>query len=175
MMAGLHGLRITWLVGLCTLALDQASKAIAVNALAPSGQVTLIPGLFDLTFVTNTGGVFGMLRDLDGPLRGLLFSVVPLAAIALMIWYGLTLPPGRRWPRVALGLILGGAAGNLVDRLRLGHVIDFLDAYVGSHHWPAFNLADSGICIGVAMLLLESFLLRSRTDEPDPPAPASAA
>jgi signal peptidase II len=149
----------TWWIAAAALAADQASKALVVRALPPSRSVPVIPGLLDLTLVTNTGGIFGLLRDLEGPARGLLFSAVPAAAILLMIWFGLRLPPGRRWARAALGLILGGAAGNLLDRARLGHVVDFLDVYVGRHHWPAFNVADSGICVGVAILLAEGLLV----------------
>lgn len=154
-MALFSGRYITWSVALLTLLADQASKLFVVRSLIPGVATPIIPGLFDLTLVTNTGGIFGILRDADGALRSLLFNVIPVAAILLIAWYGWRLPESRPWSRAALGLILGGAAGNLTDRLRLGHVVDFLDAYVGSHHWPAFNLADSGICVGVTLLLAE--------------------
>jgi len=160
-----------WSVALGAWALDQATKALITAYLQAGESIPIIPGLFDLTLVTNTGGIFGILRDLDGPLKKVTFTLIPVAAISLMIWYGSKLPAGRRWPRIALGLILGGAAGNLQDRIALGHVIDFLDAYVGRHHWPTFNLADSGICVGVTMLLVESFLLQRAGDGAATPPP----
>jgi signal peptidase II len=173
-MPPLSGRSFTWVVALVTWTTDQISKLIIMKSLVLGESVSIIPGFFDLTLVTNTGGVFGILRDLEGPLRNLLFSIIPLAAIALMVWYGWNLPHRRRWPRVALGLILGGALGNLMDRLRLGFVVDFLDAYVGRYHWPAFNLADSAICVGVAMLLVEGILFH-RTDDGADPAPSPPA
>lgn len=174
MIAALTGRAMAWIAAVTVLVLDQASKALFTATLDPHRSVTIIPGFFDLTLVTNTGGVFGILRDLEGPVRGLLFGLLPLAAIALMVWYARSLEPGRRWPLAAIGLILGGAAGNLLDRVRLGYVVDFLDAYVGSYHWPAFNLADSAICVGVAMLLLES-LLPHRAENGRPVAPGQSS
>lgn len=171
-MGALSDRMLAWIVAAATWGLDQATKALITTYLPPGRSVSILPGLFDLTLVTNTGGIFGILRDLDGPVRKVMFTLIPAAAISLMIWYGSRLPAGRRWPRVALGLILGGAAGNLQDRMSLGHVIDFLDAYIGTHHWPTFNVADSGICVGVTMLLLESFIFRR--DEAEPAQPASS-
>jgi signal peptidase II len=153
------GRRAAWIAAILVAAADQATKASLSGWLMSRGSVTVIPGFLDLTLVTNTGGVFGILRDIDGPVRGLLFGLLPVAAITLMIWYARSLEPSRPWPLVGVGLILGGAAGNLIDRIRLGHVVDFVDAYLGRYHWPAFNLADSSICIGVAMLLFESLAL----------------
>lgn len=164
------GRNLTWPVALLVGALDQGSKLLILRALSGGRTISVIPGFFDLTLVTNPGGIFGILRDVDWPVRGFLFNAVPLAAVAAMIWYGRHLGDRGRWPMVALGLILGGAVGNLVDRLRLGHVVDFLDAYIGSHHWPAFNLADSGICIGVVMFLVEGIFMH-RADGSRPIAP----
>jgi signal peptidase II len=137
------------------LVLDQASKALMTSWLAPRGRVEVIPGLFDLTYVLNTGAVFGLFRSLDGAWRGLILTLVPLAAMALVLALAARTPAHRLAPLSALGLILGGAVGNLLDRLRLGAVVDFLDIYIGRHHWPAFNVADSAICIGVGVLLIE--------------------
>ncbi|MBI3450948.1 MAG: signal peptidase II [Acidobacteria bacterium] len=160
-------------IALATLAADQISKLMVVRSLAPGLAVPVIPGLFDLTLVTNAGGIFGILRDADGPLRGVLFAAIPVVAILLMGWYAWHLRAAQAWPRAALGLIVGGAAGNLADRLRLGHVIDFLDAYVGTHHWPAFNLADSAICAGVALLLAEGIFTREAGDRAPVAGPQS--
>ncbi|HXI01646.1 MAG TPA: signal peptidase II [Candidatus Saccharimonadales bacterium] len=168
----LSGRRITWAAAIAVLALDQVSKAALVRALDPDAAVSLVPGLFRLTLVTNTGGVFGILRDLNGPGRSILFGMLPLAAILLLVWYARSINPPRALPLGAIGLILGGAAGNLLDRIRLGHVVDFLDAYVGDWHWPAFNLADSGICVGVALLLLDSLISRPAGEDAPPAAPA---
>lgn len=151
------GRPLTALVAVLILLSDQLSKLLVSRMLVPGVASPIIPGFFDLTLVTNTGGIFGILRDAGSATRSILFSAIPVVAVALIAWYGWRLPAGRAWSSAALGLILGGAAGNLVDRFRLGHVIDFLDAYVGTHHWPAFNLADSGICVGVTILLAEGF------------------
>ncbi len=172
-MAPPAGRTLAWSVALAAGAADQVSKAAVVRFLQPGEAVTVLPGFFDLTLVMNPGGIFGILRDADGPIRSFLFSLVPLAVIVLLVWYGRSLPAGRRWSHTALGLILGGAVGNLADRIRLGHVVDFLDAYLGRHHWPAFNLADSGICIGVAMLLAESLLFGRSGGGTEPAAPPS--
>ena len=167
----LAGRNLTWAAALLTAAADQIGKALIVRSIPPGRGVSVIPGLFDLTLVTNPGGIFGILRDVGGSLRSIIFSAVPAIAILAMLWYGWVLPPDRRWSRAALGLILGGAAGNLIDRIRLGHVVDFLDVYVGTHHWPAFNVADSCICVGVAMLLIEGFFFHRVPDGTAPAAP----
>ncbi len=173
-MPGLQGLRTSLPIAALLAGVDQISKAIIVRTLSPGRPATLIPGFFDLTLVTNTGGVFGIFRDLDDPLRNVLFSAVPITAVVLILWYGRSLPATRRWSHVALGLVLGGAVGNLLDRFRIGHVVDFLDLYVGAYHWPAFNLADSAICVGVAMLLLESLFLQRSGGGTDPAAPPTS-
>jgi signal peptidase II len=157
------------------LVLDQIGKAVMTAWLAPRGSVAIIPGLFSLTYVRNTGAVFGLFRSLSDPWRGVLLTLVPLLAIVLVIVMAVRTPPGRLRPLVALGMILGGALGNLVDRIRLGSVVDFLDVYVGSYHWPAFNLADSAICIGVGLLILDILWTPAAAGEAppateDPPA-----
>ena len=151
------GPRLPYLViSLLVIGVDFASKAAVLAWLAPRGSVPVISGLFDLTYVRNPGGVFGMFRDIDPGLRSALFTVVPVAAIVLIAAYARRIPPAHRAAQVALALILGGAAGNLVDRIRFGYVIDFLDVYWRDHHWPAFNVADSAICVGVGLLMLET-------------------
>jgi signal peptidase II len=165
---------LPWSIALLTGLADQATKALVVRVVPPGRGIVVIPGLFDLTLVTNPGGIFGILRDVDGPLRRILFSIIPALAIVLILWYAWALSADRRWSRAALGMILGGAAGNLLDRLRLGSVIDFLDVYVGRYHWPAFNLADSCICAGVAMLLLEGIFFERSAGEAESHAPPQA-
>ena len=118
------------------------------------------------------GGVFGIFKNLDDGVRGLLFTVVPVTAITLIAVYAMRIPARRRLTQLSLSLIMGGALGNLIDRFLYGYVIDFLDFYWRGHHWPAFNVADSAICVGVAVLMLETVFVGER--EPDaPPAEAS--
>jgi len=138
--------------------LDRLTKTMVDTRMAIYESITVIPGLFDLTYVRNPGGVFGMFRNLDTGPRGLLFTVVPVMAIVLIAAYSLRLPSGRFVTQSSLTLILGGAIGNLYDRFRFGYVIDFLDFHWRNHHWPAFNIADSAICVGVAILIGETIL-----------------
>jgi signal peptidase II len=134
---------------------DQITKALVRERLPLHESETVVPGLFNLTHVTNRGALFGLLHDLPDPWRGLLFTIVPFAAIVLILAFQGRTAATDRLAHGGLALILGGAAGNFVDRLRLGYVIDFLDVFVGPHHWPAFNVADSAICVGVALLVLD--------------------
>lgn len=134
------------------LVADQITKWWALHGLRFGEAVPVIPGLFSLTLVMNPGLAFGMLGGVPESFRwmvGLLSigAVVLLAVIAARL-----LPTGGAWTRLALGLIFGGAAGNLIDRLRFGAVVDYLDFYWGAYHWPAFNVADSAITVGVTIL-----------------------
>jgi lipoprotein signal peptidase len=134
------------------LVADQITKWWALHALRFGEAVPVIPGFFSLTLVMNPGLAFGMLAGVPETFRwmvGLLSigAVVILAVIAARL-----LPTGGPWTRLALGLIFGGAAGNLIDRLRFGAVVDYLDFYWGAYHWPAFNVADSAITVGVTIL-----------------------
>jgi signal peptidase II len=104
-----------------------------------------------------------MFKNLDSSIRAPLFTVVPVIAVALIVLFAVKLPLNHRFAQSALALILGGAVGNLIDRFNLGYVIDFFDVYWRDHHWPAFNVADSAICIGVGMLMLETFFAPDRT------------
>jgi signal peptidase II len=140
------------LVAAAVLGLDQATKALVLERLPLHASLTVIPGLFDLTHVQNPGGAFGFLAHLGPRLRGVLFTAIAaLAAGAIVVIYRQT-PPGHRRMRSGLALVFGGAVGNLVDRLRFGAVVDFLDLYLGSVHWPAFNVADSAITAGVGLI-----------------------
>jgi len=148
--------RLAWaLVSLLVLGLDQATKAQVRHLLPLHDSVTVVPGFVQLTHVTNRGALFGMLHDLPDPWRSALFTLVPLLAIVLIVGFQARTPSGARLAHAGLALILGGAAGNLADRLRFGQVTDFVDVFVGAHHWPAFNVADSSICVGVALLVLD--------------------
>jgi signal peptidase II len=143
-----------WAAGL-VVGLDQAAKALVDRLMSLHESRAVVDGLLRLTYVQNRGAAFGILSDAEIPYQSLLFSLVSLAALGAIAVYAWRLPAGHRLPRVALAMIMGGALGNLLDRLRLGYVIDFVDVYWGPHHWPAFNVADSAISVGVALLVLD--------------------
>lgn len=146
------------LLGGAVFLLDQASKWMVANAMALGEIRRVIPGLFNLTHVRNRGAAFGLLSNYDSPWPAVFliaFSVAALALVLSLLWRGPAPLTG-----VGLALILGGALGNLFDRLRDGSVVDFLDFHLGAYHWPAFNLADSAIVVGAVALVGE--VLRSR-------------
>ncbi|MDD3650694.1 signal peptidase II [Immundisolibacter sp.] len=132
--------------------LDQASKFAVLRGLQPYQQIPLLPG-FNLTLVFNRGASFSLLADAGGWQRWLFAGLAVLAGAAIVLLLRRT-PPADRCNGYGLALVLGGAIGNLIDRIWLGQVIDFLDLYYGAWHWPAFNLADSAITVGAALLLL---------------------
>lgn len=167
---GLRNRRPYFLVALAVFAVDQATKILADRFLAGRAPVEIVPGFFNLAYSRNRGGLFGYFSSLDDPWRLLLLTVVPLVAVGVIaIFLAKTDEPDRS-TLAGLGLILGGAAGNLVDRVVRGEVVDFLDAYAshegiaawlvnrfGTAHWPTFNVADSAIVCGAALLLLDVF------------------
>jgi signal peptidase II len=161
--SALHGRRLSILVAAAIVAVDQVTKLAVDSALSLHESRTLIEGLLDLTYVRNRGAAFGLLSDADFPFQAVAFAVVSLLALALIAAYAYRLPASHRLPQLGLALIMGGAIGNLIDRARLGYVIDFVDVYWGPHHWPAFNVADSAISVGVALLILD--ILRSPQQE----------
>ncbi len=142
-------------LSLTVLGLDQLTKALITDGMAAYSSVAVIPGLFQLTLVWNRGGLFGLCRGLPDPYRTVLFTAVPILAIGIILLFQYRTALADRIAQTGLALILGGAVGNLTDRIRLGHVIDFLDVFVGEYHWPAFNIADSAICVGVSLLLID--------------------
>jgi len=147
-----------YLVVAAVIAADQVTKAWILNSFQLYEMKEIIPGLFNLVYVQNTGAAFSMLANVDSPWRHYFFlGVGTIALVGLTIAY-YKLKQTHRLYGVALALIAGGAAGNLIDRVRLGAVVDFLDFYVGSYHWPAFNVADSAICIGAGVFLIINIL-----------------
>lgn len=133
-------------------AVDQASKWVILNLVMVPPQVIPVTGFFNLVLGRNTGVSFGLFSDAP---PWVLVAFTTAVVFGLLIWIQRA---DSRLTAVALGLIVGGALGNLVDRLQHGAVTDFLDFYLATHHWPAFNLADVGIVSGVGLLLLESLL-----------------
>ena len=138
--------------------IDQFTKLWIMNNLGLYEQQNVIPGLFDLVYVTNTGAAFGFLAGSKSGLRQLFFVGVATVALVIIVYaYGHLKKQGKIFV-YSLGLIAGGAIGNLIDRVRFGSVVDFLDFYLGSHHWPAFNAADSAITVGVGLFMLGTLL-----------------
>jgi len=129
--------------------LDQASKCLILSGLPLHGQAPVIPGFFHIVHVHNTGAAWGMLEGYNACLIGL--SVVILVA---MLMFRRSIMGDAVTNRIAAGLIVGGIVGNLFDRLRFGYVVDFVDFHIGNSHFPAFNVADSAICVGAGLYIL---------------------
>ena len=141
---------------------DQVTKLWIMKNFALYEQQSIIPDFFNLVYVTNTGAAFGFLAGGKSWLRQVFFVGVTLVALGVIVFaYGHLKRQGRLFV-YALGLIAGGAIGNLIDWLRFGSVDDFLDFYLGSYHWPAFNVADSAITIGVGLFLLGTLLQQAK-------------
>jgi len=134
--------------------LDQIVKLIALDGLAPGVPVDVVPGLVALTLVRNPGLAFGLLSGIPAGWRWVV-GLLSLLALAVLLRVALRVLPRGGWrEQTAIGLIFGGAVGNLIDRTRFGSVVDFVDVYFRGWHWPAFNVADSAITVGVALLAL---------------------
>jgi signal peptidase II len=148
---------------LIVVLLDQISKWWIAHYLEPHQVLSVIPGFFDLVLVHNRGMAFGIFaRSASGFSFCLLLGAI-LAAIVVIFFFFYWTKKNQKWLTVGLALILGGAVGNLIDRVRFGYVIDFLDFSVKAYHWPAFNLADSAVTIGTLWLLLNLILGKSFT------------
>lgn len=145
------------LVGLL-IAADQASKWLVTRSVPLEGTRDLVRGFLRLWHVRNSGAVWGFLSGHDGGWVPKVITALAVAALLVVLVFFLRARRDERLERLAYALILGGALGNLIDRLRLGYVVDFIDVFVKSWHWPTFNVADSGITVGV--LLLAFTLLR---------------
>jgi signal peptidase II len=137
------------------LVLDQVTKAIVSHSMTLYQSIPLLP-FFSLTYVRNTGAAFGLLGDLSPAVRLPLFGLVTIGAVFALVSYLRDLRPDESLIAIALGGILGGAAGNLVDRVRFHEVVDFLHLHYGGFDWPMFNVADSAITVGVALVLIRS-------------------
>ena len=133
--------------------LDQITKTLVRDALSYGESRTLIPGFVDLTHVQNTGAAFGLLNSVDFPYKSVVMLVVASLALVAIALYGTQLGFRDKIARIGLALILGGAFGNLLDRIIHGHVVDFIQLHAAGYYWPAFNVADSAITVGVALLL----------------------
>ncbi len=142
--------------------LDQATKAVVRSRFELHQTLDVIPGIFTLTRVHNYGAAFGLMNSTEFPFKTTLLSLVAAAALLALLLYAGTLPSDQRLARAGLGLIAGGAAGNLIDRISAGYVVDFVDLYWGSWHFWAFNVADAAITTGVALMIWDTLDVRSR-------------
>ncbi|GAB6142110.1 signal peptidase II [Methylosoma difficile] len=146
---------LNWLwLSLLAVVLDQASKLAIDASMTLYQSIPLLPS-FNLTYVHNTGAAFSFLSEAGGWQRWFFSGLALVISVMIAVWLT-RLQKHETLLAAALSLVLGGAIGNLIDRLAYGYVIDFLDVYVGSWHWPAFNIADSAITLGVALMLLDS-------------------
>jgi len=144
-----------------TLAFDRWTKALIQKRFDLNASMSVIDGFFNITYVRNTGVAFGIFSSISSPAKSVLLSVFTACAAVVVITFSVRTPAHNRLLQIALSLVLGGALGNLYDRLAYGYVVDFLELYAGSYHWPSFNVADSAISIGVALLAIE--IIRNET------------
>lgn len=137
------------------VALDQLTKAMIRATLPLHESVTVLPGFVDFTHVRNSGAAFGILNGVDFPFKTILIAIVATSALVGVGMYAASLAHHQFVARIGLALIIGGAAGNLLDRIIAGSVVDFVDVYWRAYHFWAFNVADSAISIGVAVMILD--------------------
>ncbi len=149
-------LRLELWVPVVIVTLDQVTKALVRRTLPLHESVTVVPGFLDFTHIRNTGAAFGFMDTADLPYKTLLLSAVAVASLVGVGFYAAGLPREQRLARWGLALILGGAAGNLIDRITAGFVVDFVDVYWRTYHFWAFNVADSAISVGVVLWLLDA-------------------
>ena len=159
--------RVAAIAAVVIVVLDLATKAMVERSMTLYESIPLLP-FFSLTYVRNTGAAFGLLRELSPTLRLPLFVLVTVVAVGTLVSYLRQVRPDETWVAAALGGILGGAAGNLIDRVRYGEVVDFLHLHYRGFDWPMFNVADSAISVGVALLLLHSLRTAPQTSSGTP-------
>jgi signal peptidase II len=147
-----------------TILLDQVSKYIVMRGMALGQSIPVIDGILQLTYIMNPGAAFGFLSSSSESFRIPFFLAISFLAITVVLVFYLRSARGNLLLQIGLSLVLGGAVGNLIDRLRFHKVVDFIDLYFRQFHWPAFNVADSAISIGVGILLLDAFLV-ARTEK----------
>jgi signal peptidase II len=146
------------------VAFDQLTKALIRTQLTMYSSVTILPGFVNLTHVRNTGAAFGFLNTTDFPLKTVILAAIAISALIGVGLYAASLAHDQLAARTGLALIIGGAAGNLIDRVLEGSVVDFVDVYWQTHHFWAFNVADSAITVGVAIMILD--MLGARANVP---------
>lgn len=147
-----------YLIAVAVILLDQATKRVIVGTLRLGQGLPVVPGFFDLVFVLNPGAAFSFLATLPDSVRNPFFIIISVTAVILILVYRTRHLQQHALASLSLALILGGAIGNLIDRLRYGMVVDFLLVHVYEYHWPAFNVADSAISVGVTLMVLDMLL-----------------
>ena len=152
--------RLELLIAAVIVVLDQVAKALVRGAFDLHESLEVIPGFFNLTRVHNYGAAFGLMNTVDFPYKTAVLSAVAAAALSMLALYATKLPPDQRFARIGLALIVGGAGGNLIDRISAGYVVDFVDVYWGNWHFWAFNVADAAITVGVAFMILDLLNIR---------------
>ena len=140
--------------------LDQVTKLIVLDKMPLFHNIPVISGFFNLTHIHNPGGAFGFLSTQTSNIQRLLFLFVSSLATGLIFYFYKKTPHEQTWLSTGFALVFGGAIGNLIDRIRLGKVVDFLDFYIGDLHWPAFNVADSAVSIGMLIFLFHILFKR---------------
>ncbi len=133
---------------------DQLTKLEVMQSMYLHQSIPILPGFFNLTYIRNPGAAFGFMAGAGPAFRVVFFALTSLFALGVLGTILMRLPDSDWMGQYSIAAILGGAIGNLLDRVRYGEVIDFLDVYIGSAHWPAFNVADAAITVGVAFLIL---------------------
>lgn len=152
-------LKCLW-ISVVVLIADQVSKVIADSSLILHSPVPVLPGYFDWMLAYNEGAAFSFLAGAGGWQRWFFTALATAVSIVLIVWIK-KLESHERYTAISLALILGGALGNLIDRVLYGHVIDFIQVYFGSYAYPAFNIADSAIFIGAAMLIIQALFAKN--------------
>lgn len=142
-------------IAVVIVVLDQVTKALVRSQFELYEGVPVVPGFFNLTRVHNTGAAFGMLNSMDFPFKTAVLAVIAAVALTGLAVFASTLPAAQWLSRLGIALIIGGAAGNLIDRVSFGYVTDFVDLYWQGWHFWAFNVADAAITVGVALMVLE--------------------
>ena len=150
-----------WIAAIVVL-LDQTAKAAIKSWLPLHETVPVIPGVMDFTHVQNTGAAFGILNAADFPFKAAIIALIATIALIGVGLYAAALPAHQRAARLGLALVLGGAAGNLIDRIAVGSVVDFVDVYWRDYHFWAFNVADAAITVGVAVMIVDMLGLTRR-------------
>ncbi len=157
------------LISSAVVTIDQVTKLWIMQSMRLHESIPVIPNLFSITYIRNPGAAFGLLASSSSGFRFLFFGLTSLFALGLLGTILFRLPQHDWMGQLSIAGILGGAIGNLLDRLRYGEVIDFLDVYIDVYHWPAFNVADAAISVGVAFLILH-FALEKKKEEVEPVA-----
>ena len=159
-----------YLVALLILVVDRATKWLARVRLGPSRTIELVPGYLRLSYVHNSGVAFGFFDKIESTWKPYILAAMAIAAIVVIVVYGVRMPRGRRLLQSALAITLGGILGNFADRILRGYVVDFIEFHIReAFYWPTFNVADSAITIGIALLLIDTVKGPALGEIPAPP------